>query len=97
MTEPPTASGVVAGARPRTAPAVVGLVLGAFVVVELVLLGLGLLVLAAAFVIAENVLIRHAMNDEAADLPESQESQSPGAWRVPRREPGHASDGARTH
>ncbi len=44
MTEPRTAPGVVAGARPRTAPAVVGLVLGAFVVVELVLLGLGLLV-----------------------------------------------------
>jgi hypothetical protein len=61
------------------------------------LLGLGLLVLAAAFVIAENVLIRHAMNDEAADLPESRESQSPGAWRVAPREPGHASDGARTH
>jgi len=44
MTEPRTAPGVVAGARPRTAPAVVGLVLGALVVVELVLLGLGLLV-----------------------------------------------------
>jgi membrane-associated phospholipid phosphatase len=36
--------GVVAGARPRTATAVVGLVLAAFVAVELVLLGLGLLV-----------------------------------------------------
>jgi undecaprenyl-diphosphatase len=44
MSEPPTAAGVVAGARPRTATAVVGLVLGAFVAVELVLLGLGLLV-----------------------------------------------------
>lgn len=39
---PPT--GVVAGARPRTLPALVGLVLAAFVVVEAVLLGLGLLV-----------------------------------------------------
>ena len=44
MSQARTASGVVAGARPRTATAVIGLVLGAFVAVELVLLGLGLLV-----------------------------------------------------
>jgi hypothetical protein len=62
------------------------------------LLGLMLLIVAAMFVIAENVLIQHAMNDEAADLPESRESQTAGAWRVPRREPRHADgDGARTH
>jgi undecaprenyl-diphosphatase len=36
--------GVVEGARPRTVPALVALVLGAFVLVEAVLLGLGLLV-----------------------------------------------------
>ena len=35
---------VVEGARPRTGAAVAGLVLGAFVLVEAVLLGLGLLV-----------------------------------------------------
>src|SRR4051812_36811349 len=61
------------------------------------LLGLGLLVVAAVFVIAENVLIQHAMNDEAADLPESRESQGRGAWKVARRQPGHPGDGARTH
>jgi undecaprenyl-diphosphatase len=44
MSEPRPAPGVVAGARPRTAAAVVGLVLGAFLAVEAVLLGLGLLV-----------------------------------------------------
>jgi undecaprenyl-diphosphatase len=36
--------GIAAGARPRTLPALVGLVLAAFVLVEAVLLGLGLLV-----------------------------------------------------
>jgi membrane-associated phospholipid phosphatase len=36
--------GVVAGARPRTLPSLVGLVLAAFVLVEALLLGLGLLV-----------------------------------------------------
>ena len=44
MSEPSSAHGVVEGARPRTAPAVVGLVLGAFVLVQAVLFGLGLLV-----------------------------------------------------
>jgi membrane-associated phospholipid phosphatase len=44
MSEPGSASGVVAGARPRTLPALVALVLGAFVLVEGVLLVLGLLV-----------------------------------------------------
>jgi undecaprenyl-diphosphatase len=38
------ATGVVAGARPRTLPSLVLLVLGAFVLVEALLLGLGLLV-----------------------------------------------------
>jgi membrane-associated phospholipid phosphatase len=38
------APGVVEGARPRTLPVLVALVLGAFVLVEAVLLGLGLLV-----------------------------------------------------
>jgi undecaprenyl-diphosphatase len=44
MSEPGSAPGVVEGARPRTAAAVVALALGAFVLVEAVLLGLGLLV-----------------------------------------------------
>jgi membrane-associated phospholipid phosphatase len=44
MSEPRTAPGIVAGARPRSATAVVGLVLAAFVAVELVILGLGMLV-----------------------------------------------------
>ena len=44
MNEPEAPRGVVQGARPRTAPAVVGLVLGAFVLVQAVLFGLGLLV-----------------------------------------------------
>src|SRR4051812_11464096 len=38
------APGVVEGARPRTLPVLVALVLGAFVLVEAVLLGLGMLV-----------------------------------------------------
>jgi membrane-associated phospholipid phosphatase len=37
-------TGVVAGSRPRTVPRLIGLVLGAFVLVEALLLGLGLLV-----------------------------------------------------
>jgi membrane-associated phospholipid phosphatase len=44
MREPRAAPGVVAGARPRTGVAVGGSILGAFVLVEAVLLGLGLLV-----------------------------------------------------
>jgi undecaprenyl-diphosphatase len=42
--EPTPSRGVVAGARPRTLPALIGLVLAAFVLVEGVLLALGLLV-----------------------------------------------------
>ncbi len=44
MSDSGRATGVVAGARPRTLPRLIGLVLGAFVLVEAVLLGLGLLV-----------------------------------------------------
>ena len=39
-----SAPGIVTGARPRTLPALIGLVLAAFVLVEAILLGLGLLV-----------------------------------------------------
>jgi undecaprenyl-diphosphatase len=44
MSDSGRATGVVAGSRPRTLPWLVGLVLGAFVLVEVLLLGLGLLV-----------------------------------------------------
>ena len=44
MTEPGPAPGVVEGARPRTLPVLVALVLGAFVLVEGVILALGWLV-----------------------------------------------------
>jgi undecaprenyl-diphosphatase len=44
MTEPRPAPGVVEGARPRTLPVLVALVLGAFVLVEGVILALGWLV-----------------------------------------------------
>ena len=57
-------TGVVEGARPRTLPAVIALVLGAFLIVEAVLLGLGLLVtrvLAHSALHRDEIAFEHAV------------------------------------
>ena len=57
-------TGVVEGARPRTLPAVIALVLGAFVLVEAVLLALGLLVtrvLAHSALHRDEIAFEHAV------------------------------------
>ena len=67
MRTTPTAggsTGIVAGARPRTLPRLIALVLAAFVLVEVVLLGLGLLVtrvLAHSPLHREEVAFEHAV------------------------------------
>src|SRR4051812_14667638 len=61
------------------------------------LLGLLLLILAAVFVLMENVLIQHAMNDEAADLPESERPRASVFAGSSGRLDGNDGDRARTH
>jgi hypothetical protein len=59
------------------------------------MLGLLLLIVAAVFVIIENVQIQHAMNDEASDLPELENRRRAQPQPPGRRSPLEAGDGAR--